>query len=116
LTLRQLVPNSNLLSKLGLGGVAPDALADELSAGQQQKVALALALSRSADLYVMDEPLASLDNESRHAAIELILEVTEGKAVILIMHGCSEYYKFFDRVVAFDSLAQKAPDLALCAE
>lgn len=116
LTLRQLVPNSELLSKLGLGDVPPAALADELSAGQQQKVALALALSRSADLYVLDEPLASLDNESRQSAIELILEVTDGKAVILIMHGCHEYYKFFDRVVALDSLAKETPALALCAE
>lgn len=116
LTLRELVPNSDLLSRVGLGGVSLDALADELSAGQQQKVALALALSRSADLYVVDEPLASLDSESRQAAIELILEMTAGKGVILIMHGCQEYYKLFDRVVELDSLAQPAPALALCVE
>jgi ATP-binding cassette subfamily B protein len=113
LTLRELVPNLELLSKLGLGGVPPDALADELSAGQQQKVALALALSRSADLYVVDEPLASLDNESRQAAMELILEMTAGKGVILIMHGYQEYYKLFDRVIELESLAQEVPALAL---
>jgi ATP-binding cassette subfamily B protein len=84
--------------------------------GQQQKVALALALSRPADLYVIDEPLASLDNESRQAAMELILEATAGKGVILIMHGCQEYYRFFDRVIALDSLTQAAPALALCAD
>jgi ATP-binding cassette subfamily B protein len=116
LTLRELVPNSELLAKLGLGDVPPDALADELSAGQQQKVALVLALSRSADLYVVDEPLASLDNESRQAAIELILELTAGKGVILIMHGCQEYYQLFDRVVELDSLVQESPALALCVE
>ena len=113
LTLRELVPNLELLSRLGLGGVPPDALADELSAGQQQKVALALALSRSADLYVVDEPLASLDNESRQAAMELILEMTAGKGAILIMHGYQEYYKLFDRVVELESLAQEVPALAL---
>jgi ATP-binding cassette subfamily B protein len=102
------------LSKLGLGDVPQSALADELSAGQQQKLALALALSHNADLYVMDEPLASLDNESRQAAIELILQVTAGKGVILIMHGCQEYYKLFDRVVELDSLAQETPPLILC--
>ena len=80
-----------------------------------KKVALALALSQSADLYVVDEPLASLDNESRHVAIELILEMTAGKGVILIMHGCQEYYKFFDRVVTLDSLVQPAhAAAALC--
>jgi ABC-type bacteriocin/lantibiotic exporter with double-glycine peptidase domain len=114
LTLRELVPDSEFLSKLGLGDVPQSALADELSAGQQQKLALALALSHNADLYVMDEPLASLDNESRQAAIELILQVTAGKGVILIMHGCQEYYKLFDRVVELDSLAQETPPLILC--
>jgi hypothetical protein len=44
------------------------------------------------------EPLVSLDNESGQAAIELILELTAGKGVILIMHGYQEYYKFFDAV------------------
>jgi len=116
LSVRELVPNSELLSKIGLGDIPADALADELSAGQQQKVALALALSQTADLYVVDEPLASLDNESRQAAMELILEMTAGKGVILIMHGYQEYYKFFDRVVPFDSLVQEAQPLALCVE
>jgi ABC-type bacteriocin/lantibiotic exporter with double-glycine peptidase domain len=117
LAVSELVPNSELLARLGLGEVPPDALADELSAGQQQKLALALALSQDADLYVVDEPLASLDNESRQAAIELILEMTAGKRVILIMHGYQEYYKLFDRVVTLGSLAQPAhAEAALCAE
>src|SRR5262249_38368778 len=71
LAVGELVPNSELRARLGLGDVPPESLADELSAGQQQKVALALALSQNADLYVVDEPLASLDNESRQAAMEL---------------------------------------------
>jgi len=76
-----------------------EAYADELSAGQQQKLALSLALSREADLYVIDEPLANLDPESKNAAINLILERTNEKTLVLVMHGSEEYHKLFDRVI-----------------
>lgn len=75
------------------------AYADELSAGQQQKLALALALSKDADLYILDEPLANLDIESRSIAMHAILERTQQKMLIVIMHGMDEYCGAFDRVV-----------------
>ena len=73
--------------------------ADALSAGQQQKLALALALSTEADLYVLDEPLANLDVESKSVAINAIFERTQQKALIVIMHGSEQYYRLFDRVI-----------------
>jgi ABC-type multidrug transport system ATPase subunit len=76
-----------------------EAEADELSAGQQQKLALIVALSKKADLYLLDEPLANLDMESRDIAMHLILERTKGKTLILIMHGSEEYQPLFDRVI-----------------
>jgi ATP-binding cassette subfamily B protein len=113
LMVSELVPNAGLLTRLGLGALSPNALAAELSAGQQQKVAVAMALSQDADLYVLDEPLANLDSESRQAAMELILEKTAGKGVILIMHGYQEYYRFFDRVVTVNSAAHEAVALSV---
>jgi ATP-binding cassette subfamily B protein len=82
-----------------------EAYADELSAGQQQKLALSLALSQDADLYVIDEPLANLDPESRDTAIDLILERTKDKTLILVMHGSEEYHKRLDRVIKMDPLS-----------
>ena len=79
-----------------------EAFADELSAGQQQKLAISLALSQEADLYVIDEPLANLDPESRDTAINLILERTKEKTLVLVMHGSEEYHKLFDRVIRID--------------
>lgn len=73
--------------------------ADELSAGQQQKLALALALSKEADLYIMDEPLANLDVQSKSVAIREIFQRTRRKTVVMIMHGAEGYYSLFDRVV-----------------
>jgi len=100
LKVKDLIIDTGLLSAFRLRDEAAlEAFADELSAGQQQKLALSLALSREADLYVIDEPLANLDPESRDTAINLILERTKGKTLVLVMHGSEEYHKLFDRVI-----------------
>lgn len=100
LKVRDLLATSDLLTTFSLGDPALlEAAADELSAGQQQKLALLLALSQEADLYVIDEPLANLDLESRSIAMNLILERTREKTLILIMHGSEEYHPLFDRVI-----------------
>jgi len=100
LKVKDLVNDNGLLSAFRLKDQEVlDAFADELSAGQQQKLALSLALSQDADLYIIDEPLANLDPESRDSAINLILERTKEKTVILIMHGSEQYHRLFDRVI-----------------
>jgi ATP-binding cassette subfamily B protein len=103
LKVKDLVSDVSLLSEFKLRDPAVlDAFADELSAGQQQKLALSLALSKPADLYIIDEPLANLDPESRDTAIDLILERTREKNVVLIMHGSEEYHKRVDRVIRME--------------
>jgi ATP-binding cassette subfamily B protein len=100
LKVKELVSDMRLLSAFRLQDQELlEAFADELSAGQQQKLALSLALSQDADLYVIDEPLANLDPDSRDTAINLILERTKGKTLILVMHGSEEYHKLFNRVI-----------------
>ncbi len=107
LKVRDLVGDAQLLSAFRLSDESVlEAFADELSAGQQQKLALALALAQEADLYVLDEPLANLDQESRVTAINLILERTEGKILILVMHGSEEYHRLFDRVIRLDPASE----------
>ena len=107
LKVKELVTDVELLSAFRLQEqTVLDAFADELSAGQQQKLAIALALSEEADLYVIDEPLANLDNESRDTAFSLILERTKGKSLILVMHGAEEYLKYFDRVIKLDLVSE----------
>jgi ABC-type multidrug transport system ATPase subunit len=103
LKVKDLVNDTYLLTAFRLRDEAVlEAFADELSAGQQQKLAISLALSQEADLYVIDEPLANLDPESRDTAINLILERTKEKTLILVMHGSEEYHKLFDRVIKID--------------
>lgn len=106
LKVKDLVSDTALLSAFRLQDQAVlEAFADELSAGQQQKLALSLALSQEADLYVIDEPLANLDPESRDTAINLILERTKEKTLVLVMHGSEQYHKLFDRVIRMDTVS-----------
>jgi ABC-type bacteriocin/lantibiotic exporter with double-glycine peptidase domain len=106
LRVKELVGDASLLSVFKLNDPAVlESYADELSAGQQQKLALSLALSRDADLYVIDEPLANLDPESRATAMNLIIEKTRDKNLILIMHGSEEFHKLFHRVITLDILS-----------
>lgn len=105
----QLGANMDLLTKLNID--TPDILGaypDELSAGQQQKLALAIALSKKADLYILDEPLANLDVRSRSIAMTEIFERTRGCMLVLIMHGSDEFHAHFDQV---HLLSEKPVDL-----
>ena len=61
------------LSRLGLAD-ARDELCDTLSAGQQRRAALARLLVCAADLWVLDEPLTSLDDAGAGVVRELLDE------------------------------------------
>jgi ABC-type bacteriocin/lantibiotic exporter with double-glycine peptidase domain len=77
---------------------------EDLSAGQQQKIALAVALSKSADLYILDEPLANLDTESSAIAMAEIVQKTKGRMLAVIMHDADIYKSFFDDVCTIKNL------------
>lgn len=93
-----------LLKLFGIDGPdILDAYPEQLSAGQQQKLALALVLARDADLYVLDEPLANLDMATRTLAMKEIQRRTAGKMLVMIMHGADEYAPMFDQVCVLES-------------
>ncbi|MGI8855724.1 MAG: ABC transporter ATP-binding protein [Thermomicrobiales bacterium] len=61
----------------------------ELSIGQWQKVALARAFMRDADLLILDEPTSSLDVHSEYEVFRAFDELTEDKMAVLISHRFS---------------------------
>jgi phosphonate transport system ATP-binding protein len=71
-------------------GLAPQAYqrADTLSGGQMQRVAIARTLMQRPQLLLADEPVASLDPESSHQVLELLLRVAteENMTVIVTLH------------------------------
>jgi ATP-binding cassette subfamily B protein len=61
----------------------------DLSGGEWQKVALARAYLRDAQLLVLDEPTASLDARSEYDVFRRFAELTSGKMALLISHRFS---------------------------
>lgn len=99
LKVRDLGLDAALLARLGVDSeLQLDSRPDTLSAGQQQKVALAMALSKEADLYILDEPVANLDTGSREIALDAIFARTQGRMLVMIMHGAEAYRNRFDHV------------------
>lgn len=70
----------------------------ELSLGQWQKIALARAFMRDAEILVLDEPTASLDAATEYEIFRHFQELTEGKMAILISHRFSTV-RMADRIV-----------------
>ncbi|MFW5746206.1 MAG: ribosome biogenesis/translation initiation ATPase RLI [Nanoarchaeota archaeon] len=65
-----------------------DKKVSELSGGQLQRVTIAAALQRDADLYLLDEPSAYLDVEQRLAVSKVIKDfmLEKGKAALVVDH------------------------------
>lgn len=59
----------------------------ELSGGQWQKIALSRAFYRNADLYILDEPSASLDSIAETKVFDLFFEEVKDKIGIYITHN-----------------------------
>jgi ATP-binding cassette, subfamily B, bacterial len=70
----------------------------ELSVGQWQKIALARAFMRDAEILILDEPTASLDAETEYEIFRNFQELTTGKMAILISHRFSTV-RMADRIV-----------------
>ena len=73
----------------------------DLSGGEWQKLALARAYLRDAQLLILDEPTASLDARSELEVFERFAELTFGKMALLISHRFSTV-RMADRIVVIE--------------
>ena len=73
----------------------------ELSGGQWQKIALARALTRDAQLLILDEPTAALDVRSEHDIYARFQELTKEKTTVLISHRMSTV-RMAERILVLD--------------
>jgi ATP-binding cassette subfamily B protein len=73
----------------------------DLSGGEWQKLALARAYLRDAQLLILDEPTASLDARSEFEVFERFAELTLGKMALLISHRFSTV-RMADRIVVLE--------------
>ncbi|MGA2417372.1 MAG: ABC transporter ATP-binding protein [Candidatus Sulfotelmatobacter sp.] len=73
----------------------------DLSGGEWQKVALARAYLREAQLLVLDEPTAALDARSEFQVFQRFAELTAGKMALFISHRFSTV-RMADRIVVIE--------------
>jgi ATP-binding cassette subfamily B protein len=74
----------------------------DLSGGEWQKVALARAYLRDAQLLILDEPTAALDARSEFEVFRRFSELTAGKMALFISHRFSTV-RTADRIVVLDN-------------
>jgi NitT/TauT family transport system ATP-binding protein len=88
------------VEKVGLGGFEA-AYPHQLSGGMRQRVGLARALAVDADILLMDEPFASVDEQIRRKFQEdlLTLLADERKTVIFVTHSIEEAVYVSDQIV-----------------
>ncbi|MEM1156813.1 MAG: ABC transporter ATP-binding protein [Verrucomicrobiota bacterium] len=87
------------LDRVGLSDFG-DRQISQLSGGQQQRVFLARALVQHADLYLMDEPFASVDAATEQAIVQVLHDLKDqGKSVVCVHHDLETIRDFFDYAV-----------------
>jgi ATP-binding cassette subfamily B protein len=73
----------------------------DLSAGQWQKIALARAYMRDAQVLILDEPTASLDARAEYEVYLRFADLTQGRMAVLISHRFSTV-RMADRILVLE--------------
>ena len=94
---------ASALAEVGLAG-RERAWPNELSGGEQQRVALARSLVREPELLLADEPFGALDALTRIKMHGLLRELCAAHqpAVLLVTHDVDEAIVLADRVIVLD--------------
>ena len=89
-------------------------LTSSLSYGKQRSLELGMAIATNPDLLMFDEPTAGMSKEETHAAVELILKLTEGKSMVIVEHDMDVVFSLADRITVLhhgEILATDKPDV-----
>lgn len=81
-----------------------DAKILHMSKGMQEKLQLILVMSRSAKLYILDEPLGGIDPATRDYILDTILHnFNEGASVLISTHLIADIERILDEVIFIDN-------------
>ncbi|WP_163133396.1 MULTISPECIES: xylose ABC transporter ATP-binding protein [Agarivorans] len=88
----------SLLKRVKLD-VSPDTVIRELGVGQQQLVEIAKALSKKAEVLVLDEPSAPLTESETRVLLDIVKQLrSEGVSCVYISHKLTEVKEISDRI------------------
>ncbi len=85
---------------------------DELSGGEQQRVAVARALVHDPPLLLADEPTGNLDSQTAEEIVDLLRAIhREGRSVLVVTHNLAEFRDAAEWVVRLDdgAIAEAGP-------
>jgi len=81
-------------------GISPEARLKTLSKGTKEKVQLILVMSRNAELYILDEPIAGVDPAARDYILRTIItNYNPNSTIILSTHLISDIESVLDDVI-----------------
>ena len=90
---------ARLLESLDIHDLEPGEVVGSLSIGNRQRVEIAKALSRDAQLLIMDEPTAALTEADVERLFDIVRRLRErGVGIIYISHRLEEVFELADRV------------------
>lgn len=91
------------MTRVGLAGRLAEVEVARLSAGQRRRAALAVLLTRHAELWLLDEPHAGLDAQGRDLVDHLVATAAEaGVTVVIASHDLERATALADRVATID--------------
>lgn len=76
-----------------------------MSAGEQQRIAVARVLAAEPDITLADEPTSSLDDRNARVVLDSLLSMAKGKTLIVVSHD-QRIHSRFERVLSFEELTQ----------
>jgi branched-chain amino acid transport system ATP-binding protein len=73
-------------------------LAGELSYSEQRSLEIAMTVASDPQLILLDEPMAGMSSEETEYTLNLIREVTAGRALLIVEHDMDVVFKLADRI------------------